>query len=69
MGRDGKPHYDFGGFSSIAAHFPDRSAAVLSPGSQFRLRGSDKTTLVTCMIRARDLCILKALVVERGSCR
>lgn len=35
--------------------FPIRSAAVLSPGSKFRLRVSDKTTLVTCMTCARGL--------------
>lgn len=43
----GKPDCHFVGFSFTAAHFPGRPAAVLSPGSKFRLKVFDKTTLVT----------------------
>lgn len=42
--RAGKPDCHFVGFSSTAAHFPGGPAAVLSPGSKFRLKVFDKTT-------------------------
>lgn len=45
--RAGKPDCHFVGFSFTAAHFPGRPAAVISPGSKFRLKVFDKTTLGT----------------------